>query len=45
MKLSSYIKMAIQLYPHKKGKELASEIIELLGRKGFDINAEEVNKQ
>ena len=39
--LSSYIRMAIKMYPHKHREELASEIIELLRRKGFDINAEE----
>ncbi len=41
--LSSYIRMAIKMYPHKHGEELASEILELLRRKGFDIYLEECN--
>jgi len=40
--LSSYIRMVIKMYPHKHGEELASEILELLRRKGFDIDALEV---
>lgn len=38
--LSDYIRMAIKLYPHKHGEELASEIIELLRKKGFDVMEE-----
>ena len=41
--LSSYIRMSIKMYPHKHGEELASEILELLRKKGFDIHEKKVN--
>lgn len=36
--LESYVRMAIKMYPHKYGEELASEILGLLRRKGFNID-------
>ena len=40
--LSSYIRMVIKMYPHKHGEELASEILELLERKGFNVDEKEL---